>query len=88
MPLSRNILRLSETKFLVQSSTIPRRAYTVEKSGGVWICNCKGFNLCCITKNTNCRHIDALFEARPDLANRLPEGSIQAYSPFGQPIEV
>ena len=88
MPLPRNILRLSETKFVVQSSTIPRRAYIVEKKRGVWICGCKGFNLSCINQNTNCRHIEALFGARPDLATTHPEGSIQAYSPLGQPVEV
>jgi len=89
LPLPRNILRLSESKFLVQSSTIPRRAYIVEKKMGVWICGCKGFNLSCINQNTNCRHIEALFEARPDLlATTYQDGSIQAYNPFGQPIEV
>jgi len=62
-----NIIKLSETKYLVPSNTVPRRSHTVEKRLGVWICSCKGFLLSCINNNTNCKHLDYLFRVKPEL---------------------
>jgi len=82
------MLKLSESKYLIQSSTIPRRSYTMEKRLGVWTCSCKGFNLCCINKNTNCRHLKALFVVHPELQtiHHDPTG-LRISSPFGEAIQ-